>query len=172
MSSQITIRQFIEADAAQVRELFIEVNRLLAPANLKDAFESYIDLSLREEIDRISDYYQERSGSFWVALIDAKVVGMFGLEQSGPGAMELRRMYVDPIQRRNGIGAKLLKFAEDNCRANDLHRLDLSTSETQPGALSLYRNSGYDLVREEIAEAANNKTIGRGIRRYYFKKTL
>lgn len=172
MGNQITVRKFIEADASQVRELFVKVNRLLALAILKDAFESYIELSLREEIDRISEYYGERDGAFWVALIDAKVIGMFGLEQSGLGEAELRRMYVDPDWRRNGIGKKLLQFAEEQCRANNIHRLNLSTSETQPEALSLYRSSGFELVRDEVAEAANNKTIGGGIRRYYFKKDL
>ncbi len=137
MSNRIVVRPFIEADAAQVRALFIKVNRLLAPAGLEDAFESYIVLSLRQEIDRISEYYRERSGGIWVASIDAEVVGMFGLEQSGPGAMELRRMYVDPDRRRRGIARKLLQFAEDQCRADNVHRLDLSTSETQPEALSL-----------------------------------
>ena len=53
MGNQIIVRKYIEADADQVRKLFIKVNRLLAPADLKDAFESYIVLSLREEIDRI-----------------------------------------------------------------------------------------------------------------------
>jgi len=172
MGDQIIVRPFIEVDAAQVRALFIKVNRLLAPADLKDAFESYIVLSLREEIDRISEYYRERSGGFWVALIDARVVGMFGLEQSGPGAMELRRMYVDTDRRRSGIGGKLLQFAENQCRADNMYQIDLSTSEAQPEALMLYRNSGFELVREEVAEAANNKTIGGGIRRYYFKKDL
>ncbi len=172
MGNQIIVRKYIEADADQVRKLFIKVNRLLAPADLKDAFESYIVLSLREEIDRIFEYYRERRGSFWVAAIDTKVVGMFGLEQSGPGAMELRRMYVDPDRRRRGIARKMLQFAEDQCRANNLRQLNLSTSEVQSEALSFYRNAGFELVREEIAEAANNKTIGGSIRRYYFKKDL
>ena len=172
IANHINVRPFTEADAAQVRELFIRVNRRLAPAHLKDPFERYIALSLGEEIDRISDYYRERRGGFWVAVIDTEIVGMFGLEQSGPGAMELRRMYVDPDRRRVGIGRTLLQFAEDQCRADKVQRLDLSTSETQPEALALYRNSGFELVREEVAEAANNKTIGAGIRRYYFTKDL
>jgi len=172
IANHINVRSFAEADAAQVRALFIRVNRLLAPADLKDVFERFIVLSLSEEINRISDYYRERRGGFWVALIGAEVVGMFGLEQSGPGAMELRRMYVDPDRRRVGIGRKLLQFAEDQCRADNVHRLDLSTSETQPEALALYRNSGFEAVREEVAEAANNKTIGAGVRRYYFKKDI
>jgi putative acetyltransferase len=172
IANHINVRPFAEADAAQVRELFIGVNRRLAPADLKDAFERFTALSLSEESDRISDYYGERRGGFWVASIGAEVVGMFGLEQSGPGAMELRRMYVDPDRRRAGIGRILLQFVEDQCRTDNVHRPDLSTSETQPEALALYRNSGFEAVRGEVAEAANNKTIGAGVRRYYFKKDL
>jgi putative acetyltransferase len=50
--------------------------------------------------------------------------------------------------------------------------MDLSTSELQGDALSLYRSSGYQLVREEVAIAASNKTLGGGIRRYHFTKLL
>ena len=39
-------------------------------------------------------------------------------------------------------------------------------------ALTLYRNAGYENVREEIADAASNKTLGGGIRRYHFTKRL
>ena len=172
MNHKVTIREFTEADAPEVRDLFIRVNRLLAPVDMKDAFEAYIDSSLGEEMDRISDYYGDHQGSFWVATSAAGIVGMFGLEPSGPGAMELRRMYVEPDQRRQGIAAKMLEFAEQHCRANALNRLDLSTSEIQGDALAFYRASGYELVREETAEAANNKTIGGGIRRYHFCKNL
>ena len=51
--------------------------------------------------------------------------------------------------------------------------LVLSTSELQASAaVALYKSSGYRLVREEIAEAASNKTLGGGIRRYHFEKFL
>jgi len=172
LNNRIIVRPFVESDAAQVRELFVSVNRLLAPVDLKVAFESYIVSSLREEIDRIADYYAERHGSFWIAAMGPKIAGMFGLEQAGASAMELRRMYVAPDQRRQGIAGKMLAFAEDHCRANNVAQLDLSTSEIQSDALSFYRSAGYVLVREEVAEAANNKTIGGGIRRYYFTKHL
>ncbi len=172
MNDHIIIRPFAEADAPEVRELFIRINRLLAPADLKDAFEAYIVSALREEIDRISEYYGEKSGAFWVAVIGIRVVGMFGLEPSGPEAMELRRMYVDPDWRRRGIAQKMLQFAEDHCRIHHLSRLDLSTSEVQSEALSFYRNAGYQLVREEVAGSPSNKTVGGGIRRYHFQKSL
>jgi putative acetyltransferase len=173
MTSEIQIRAFLPADAAVVRELFIRVNRLLAPAHLAEAFEGYITRSLAEEIDRLADYYASRHGDFWVAVDGDEIVGMFGLEAAGEHAMELRRMYVAPGARRRGIARKMLAFAEDECRRRNRRRLLLSTSELQKDALALYRNAGYESVlREEIADAASNKTIGGGIRRYHFTKRL
>lgn len=166
------IREFSIGDAAAVRELFVRVNRLLALADTKDAFEIYIARSLTEEMDRVSEYYAERKGGFWVAVDGRKIVGMFGLESSGGEAMELRRMYVDPDFRRRGIARRMLNFAEQECRRRNRPRMDLSTSELQREALALYQNTGYGLVREELATEASNKTLGGGIRRYYFAKAL
>jgi len=139
---------------------------------MKDQFEAYIERSLAEEVDRIDDYYREHNGAFFVAADGEDVVGMFGLEQIDRDAMELRRMYVDPTQRRRGIARAMLVSAESECRQRGFHRLDLSTSELQHEALALYRNAGYQLLREEIAREASNKTLGGGIRRYYFTKAL
>jgi GNAT superfamily N-acetyltransferase len=172
MNDAPKIREFSPDDAVAVRELFIRVNRLLAPPDLKEAFEAYIARSLGDEIDRICDYYRERMGGFWVAVAGEKIVGNFGLEPSGDGAMELRRMYVDPDLRRHGIGRAMLEFAEQECRRRNRPRMDLSTAELQRDALSFYRNAGYVLVREEVAVAASNKTVGGGIRRYHFSKAL
>jgi putative acetyltransferase len=173
VSTKISIRPFVEADAPQVRALFIAVNRLLAPPDLRDAFEAYITRSLAEEIDRIDVYYGAREGGgFWVAHSGDLIVGTFGLQRAEGQAMELRRMYVDPAARRAGIARQMLQFAEEECRRREIPRLELGTSELQHAALALYRQAGYLLLREEVAETASNKTVGGGIRRYYFAKTL
>jgi GNAT superfamily N-acetyltransferase len=172
VGAEVTIRPFAEQDAAHVRELFITVNRLLSPPDLRDAFEVYIEHALVEEIDRISAYYAERDGCFWVAVTGDKVVGTFGLERASDDAMELRRMYVDPSVRRRGIARRMLQFAEDECRSRNVSRLQLSTAEIQQAALALYRNAGYRLVHEETVEVLSNKTVGSGILRYYLEKTL
>src|SRR5258708_416468 len=125
-----------------------------------------------EEMGRVAAYYRERGGAFWVAVLDTVVVGMFGLERAGPNSMELRRMYVDPAARRRGIARRMLRFAEAECRRLGANRMELSTSELQPAALEFYRHAGYRLLREEIVEAASNKTVGGGIRRFYFEKEL
>jgi putative acetyltransferase len=100
------------------------------------------------------------------------VVGTFGLERTLDDAMELRRMYVEPSARRQGIARQMLQYAEDECRRRNILQLELSTAEVQHAALALYKNAGYRLVREEIAQASSNKTVGSGIRRYYFEKSL
>jgi GNAT superfamily N-acetyltransferase len=86
--------------------------------------------------------------------------------------MELRRMYVDADMRRRGIARKMLAFALAECRRRQVSQLELSTSELRAEAPSLYRSSGYQETREEVALNASNKTIGGGIRRFHFMKRL
>jgi GNAT superfamily N-acetyltransferase len=172
MNPGITIRPFAEEDVTPVHELFILVNRLLSPPEMRDTFESYISRSLSEEIDRIVSYYGERDGGLWVALREKKIAGMFGLERLAPDAIELRRMYVDPSVRRTGVARQMLRYAEVECRRRGIPRLELSTSELQSAALALSLGEGYVLVREQTVEASSNKTVGAGIRRCYFTKTL
>lgn len=172
---EITIRPYAAEDHAAVRALFADVNRELAPAHLREVFEAYIARGLADEVDRIEAYYAERNGAFWVAVdANGRLLGMFGLEQVGgrPDAVELRRMYVAPAARRRGVARAMLAYAESEARARGFAVMTLSTSEVQPAALSLYRGTGYRLVREEAGEAMTNKTVGAGLRRFYFEKGL
>ena len=166
------IRRYAGADHAAVRDLFIRINAELAPAELQEAFVGYVAVSLRDEIDRLSDYYAERQGSFWVAYDGPRIAGMFGLERVGTPAAELRRMYVDRAYRKRGIARMMLERAERICRDAGTPMLTLSTSELQQAALVFYRRAGYRPAREEIGAAQSNKTVGGAIRRYHFEKRL
>ncbi|NRG17003.1 GNAT family N-acetyltransferase [Rhizobiales bacterium] len=168
----ISIRPFQRPDSEDVRALFILINRELAPSDRQDAFERYIELSLAAEVDRIEDYYGERQGSFWVVESGGQLAGFYGLEPAGSGEMELRRMYLAPKFRGSGLASRMISHAEDVVRDKGFGRLVLSTSELQPAALKFYEKAGYTLAREEVADAANNKTVGGGIRRYHFLKDL
>jgi len=169
----LQIRRYRSTDHATIRELFILVNRELAPSHLHEAFKAYIALSLREEIDCIAEYYDEGRGrSFWVAVIDNVLAGCFGLEPTVQGAIEIRRMYVQPLYRRQGVATAMLRHAEAVCQERGTIKLLLSTSELQCAALGLYSSAGYRLLGEEHAVVASNKTVGHGIRRFHFEKVL
>jgi GNAT superfamily N-acetyltransferase len=166
------IRRYTDADHPAVRDLFIRINRELAPPELRQAFEGYLEVSLRDEIDRLADYYAEKQGSFWVAHDGGQFAGTFGLEGVGSVAAELRRMYVDPAYRKRGLARMMLEHAERICREAGTSVLALSTSELQQAALAFYRNAGYRLVREETGAVQSNKTVGGAIRRYHFEMDL
>ncbi|WP_419901273.1 GNAT family N-acetyltransferase [Kiloniella sp.] len=168
----ITIRQFVQSDQAMVQDLFIRTNRELSPPDMIDAFETYIQRSLVEEIDQLEEYYNQRNGMFFVAKKFNEIAGMFGIETVESKVMELRRMYVNQSYRGQGLGHIFLNYAENYCRSNGAVQLILSTSEIQIAALSLYKKSGYTITGEEVADSMSNKTVGGQLRRYYFKKNL
>lgn len=168
-----TIRQLGAGDAGQIRQLFISINRELAPEHMAEVFEAYIAQALTTEIDRLADYYAGQAGpTFWVYEINGSIVGTYGLERVGEHAWELRRMYVASAFRRQGIGRLLLADAIRNARALGARELQLSTSELQPAAIELYDNAGFELEKVEKAEAASHKTVGAGITRYYYRHPL
>lgn len=168
----VAIRRYVAADDPAVRDLFMRINHELATPALREAFERYVEVSVHDEIGRIEDYYAERHGAFFVAYDDDRLAGMFGLENLGAPSAELRRMYVDLAYRKSGLAQLMLTHAEQACRDAGTTMLTLSTSELQQAALRFYRKSRYRLAREETGAAQSNKTVGGGIRRYHFEKTL
>lgn len=170
--SRFTIRPYRAQDAVQVRELFVSVNRELAPIGMHEQFERYIEQSIEEEIGRIPEYYGDRAGGFWVVDLGAELVAMFGLERAAEDATELRRMYLSRNHRGQGLGRVLLGVAEGIAVRKGFSRMIASTSEIQHAAKPLYRSSGYRIVREEVVEQASNKTVGAGLRRFHFEKPL
>ncbi len=123
-TARFHIRPFEPRDTRAVRELFIRVNRALAPPGMEEAFEVYVSQSLREEIDCLLTYYADRKGVFLVGEVNSRICGMFGLETAAPGIAELRRMYVDPDRRGEGLGRTLLSHAEAEARRGRFHAVD------------------------------------------------
>lgn len=167
------IRRAEEGDREAIINLFVAVNRRLAPPELAEKFEAYIKLCVEQEIRPFLSYYDRAVGNgFWVLIDSGELVGMFGLERVSPEEVELRRMYVDPDRRRSGYGRDLLRHAERSALAGSYRKLVLSTAELQKEAIALYKSEGFHLVRREEAQEESNKTIGGGIVRYHFEKNL
>lgn len=60
-----------------------------------------------------------------------------------PGYGELKRMYVRPQDRGQGIAAKVLAFVEGEAMARGCAMFRLETGVSQPEALSFYARAGY-----------------------------
>ncbi len=57
---------------------------------------------------------------------------------------ELKRMYVRPEQRGQGLAKKILQTLEAAAAASDCSELKLESGPYQPEALGLYARSGYE----------------------------
>jgi GNAT superfamily N-acetyltransferase len=170
---QRLIRLYEDRDHEAVRNLFIAINRELAPTDMRDQFEEYIAIGLREEMDRVPEYYRVNERlSFWVAVDGAKLLGTVALEHAGEASLDLRRLYVTASMRGQGIGGWMLEHAERAATAMGYAEMLLSTSELQTAAISLYRKTGYQLIREEVATDRTSKQVGAGLTRYFFRKAL
>jgi GNAT superfamily N-acetyltransferase len=87
------------------------------------------------------------SGVFIVAKQGDRVVGCGGLRFEGgdvpAGAGEIKRMWVDPSLRGQGLGRRVLAYLTDLARETGLRRLVLDTADDLLEARALYLSEGF-----------------------------
>jgi putative acetyltransferase len=83
---------------------------------------------------------------FLVAWRDEEAVGCGALRPMDDETVELKRMYVRPSARRQGISRVLLQALETYAQNFDYRKIRLGTGELQPEAIHLYETAGYDNV--------------------------
>jgi len=83
------------------------------------------------------------TGAFLVIYAAGKPVAGGGLKRDDDGVAEIKRMYVVPEARRQGLGRRLLEALEDRARELGYARIRLDTGERQPHAQAMYQRAGY-----------------------------
>jgi GNAT superfamily N-acetyltransferase len=85
-------------------------------------------------------------GVFFVAYRGAQAVGCGGLRRHDEHVGEVKRMYVEPDERRHGVGRAILRAVESAARRIGYRELVLETGVLQPEAIALYESEGYVAV--------------------------
>jgi len=81
--------------------------------------------------------------SLYLAEVDGEPAGTCGLKQTGPDIAEIKRMYVDPALRGQGVARALLeRVIADACSAG-YRTLQLETAVWMVEAHALYRSCGF-----------------------------
>ena len=83
------------------------------------------------------------TGAFLVIYADGKPVAGGGLKRDEDGVAEIKRMYVAPAARRQGLGRRLLEELEAKARELGYARIRLDTGARQPHAQAMYQRAGY-----------------------------
>jgi GNAT superfamily N-acetyltransferase len=106
----------------------------------REATRGEVESAMREEP---SDDLCPPGGLFLVARQDGAVIGCVGLLLLPDAIGEVRRVFVDPVARRRGVGARLLRAVEDAARRHGVTRLRLDSSSGLVEAQRLYARHGY-----------------------------
>lgn len=78
-----------------------------------------------------------------LAYLNDAPVGCGAFREFGPGVVEVKRMYVQPAQRNQGVAAAVLAELETWAGELSYTGTVLETGRKQPAAIRLYERSGY-----------------------------
>ncbi len=74
---------------------------------------------------------------------DGTPVGCGGLRPLGSGALEIKRMFVVPALRGQGVATAILRRIEEEAQVMGCPELFLETGTEQPDAMRFYEREGY-----------------------------
>lgn len=81
-----------------------------------------------------------------VAYDNEMPVGCGAIKEFESGTMEVKRMYVSPEVRKQGIASKILNELEIWSLELSCNKCILETGKRQPEAIGLYKKSGYKQI--------------------------
>ena len=93
--------------------------------------------------DPDADSYRAPHGAFLVAWSDGIPLGCVSFHTMEPGEGEVKRLWVAPNARGQGLARRLMRAIESHARTMGLKRLKLDTNAALPEAIALYRSDGW-----------------------------
>jgi GNAT superfamily N-acetyltransferase len=99
--------------------------------------------NLDEEIRSLPGAYSPPEGRLFIALNGKTPVGCAALHRLRPDVGEIKRVYVRPEGRGQGIGRRLTRAALDEAKRLGYHRVVLDTLPSMGSAVALYRKMGF-----------------------------
>jgi tRNA (guanine37-N1)-methyltransferase len=139
-ASLVDVQPATEADAG-------EIHALQLAAFLSEA-QAYGDLTIPPLVEDLDASVQRvAQGGVWKAVAGTRVVGSVQVTVDGAVA-RIGRLMVAPDWQGRGVGARLLRFAEQTAPA-DVTQYELFTGALSERNLALYTKAGYREVRRE-----------------------
>lgn len=95
------------------------------------------------DVVQVENHYQD--GEFWVVEQAGKIVGTAAYHpiERGEQAVEIRKMYLLPVVRGQGLGRCLLGKLEAAIAARGFKEIWLETATVLKAAVHMYETSGY-----------------------------
>ena len=121
-----------------------DVARALIAARHAELTSLYADSREADFVDLPTRDLPPQAGVFLIAWLEGRAVGCGSLRRLGDDQGEIKRMYVVPEARQQGIGRAMLQALEAEARKLGIAALILETGQRQPEAIALYRSAGFE----------------------------
>lgn len=126
----------------EVAELIVTIQR--------EEFNLPIKLADQPDLFNIKVSYQTK-GNFWLAFDtkESKVVGCIGLVSLTNDNVALKKMFVFPAYRKDGVGRKLVETFLNYCQDRKKRRVYLGTNSAFETAQLFYQRLGFQEIKVE-----------------------
>jgi ribosomal protein S18 acetylase RimI-like enzyme len=125
-------------DLAVVRELFVEYAKAIE-----------VDLCFQDfdrELAELPGQYAPPAGRLLLSTDGPNAAGCVALRKIGDGICEMKRLYVRPAFRRNGLGRALAVEIVAAARQIGYERMRLDTLSSMKAAIALYESLGFERI--------------------------
>lgn len=97
------------------------------------------------DVVQVEQYYQQAGGQFWVVEHQEQVIGTAAYHpiDRGEKAVEIRKMYLLPQARGQGLGRFLLTQLEAQIAAQGFETIWIETATIMQTAVKMYEQQGY-----------------------------
>ena len=99
--------------------------------------------NFNEELNIINAMYGSPTGCLLLVYDKEQAIACAAYRKIGEGICELKRMYIKPDFRIQGIGQQLVELLCNKAKQNGYFLMRLDTLDSMLPALSLYRKNGF-----------------------------
>ena len=150
-SGEMTIRLATQDDIAQIVRL------------VNAAYAKYLDRMEKPPAPMLADYATLiASGEVYVLESGAEIAGLLVIEARDQ-TLFIENVAVDPAFQRQGLGRRLMAFAEQHARERGLREVRLYTNEVMVENLAFYQRLGFVEVERRVDD---------GYHRVFMRKSL
>jgi ribosomal protein S18 acetylase RimI-like enzyme len=106
--------------------------------NISLAFQNF-----DEELNIINSMYGSPTGCLLLVYDNELPIACAAYRKIGEDICELKRMYIKPDYRRNGVGQEIMNILCTRAKLNGYKLMRLDTLDTMTPAIKLYSNNGF-----------------------------
>jgi len=151
MNDTLIIRPILPTDNAEVSRI---IKSVLVEHDAAKEGTAYMD----KETDSMFEAYQESNESYFVAILNDKIVGGAGIKHlsgSDENICELQKMYILPEARNKKVGKELILKCLDYAKKSNYEQCYLETFPQMQSAINLYIKNGFTQINQALGNTSH-----------------